>query len=317
MPRLTRIDHLITTHYHGDHFGAMSELAEPHPDRGLHRPRPERAGEPRYRRVPERRLSRAARESEAHGREARRPRGDARRRHPHRRVRGRADSRRGPRRGAGESAVRRASAEGRGPERERSVGRQPFHVRPFPRAASRRPHLEQGVRARVPAKPAWARWTCSSSRTTVSRCRIRPSLVHAIAPRVAIMNNGTRKGGQPDAMKVLFSSPGLEDLWQLHFSLLSGQEYTVPGAFIANVADEQPRRCRSSRSPLPRRARAQRRRRRTTAPRSGSRWRRATMARSRSRTRATASARATRQLRGKSLRLSAGYRPRGRPFRPN
>ena len=67
-----------------------------------------------------------------------------------------------------------------------------------------------------------------------------PVLVHAIAPRVAVMNNGTRKGGQPDAMKVLFSSPGLEDLWQLHFSLLSGQEYTVPGAFIANLTDEQP-----------------------------------------------------------------------------
>jgi hypothetical protein len=67
-----------------------------------------------------------------------------------------------------------------------------------------------------------------------------PVLVHALAPRVAVMNNGTRKGGQPDAMKVLFSSPGLEDLWQLHFSLLSGQEYTVPGAFIANVVDEQP-----------------------------------------------------------------------------
>jgi beta-lactamase superfamily II metal-dependent hydrolase len=67
-----------------------------------------------------------------------------------------------------------------------------------------------------------------------------PALVHALAPRVAIMNNGTRKGGQPDAMKVLFASPGLEDLWQLHFSLLSGQEYTVPGMFIANVVDEQP-----------------------------------------------------------------------------
>jgi beta-lactamase superfamily II metal-dependent hydrolase len=67
-----------------------------------------------------------------------------------------------------------------------------------------------------------------------------PVLVHALAPRVAIMNNGTRKGGQPDAMKVLFSSPGLEDLWQLHFSLLSGQEYTVPGMFIANLVDEQP-----------------------------------------------------------------------------
>jgi hypothetical protein len=67
-----------------------------------------------------------------------------------------------------------------------------------------------------------------------------PVLVHAVAPRVAIMNNGTRKGGQPDTMKVLFSSPGLEDLWQLHFSQLGGQEYTVPGAFIANVADEPP-----------------------------------------------------------------------------
>jgi competence protein ComEC len=63
-------------------------------------------------------------------------------------------------------------------------------------------------------------------------------LVHALSPRVAIMNNGTRKGGQPDAMKVLFSSPGLEDLWQIHFSQLSGQEYTVPGVFIANNTDE-------------------------------------------------------------------------------
>ncbi len=65
-------------------------------------------------------------------------------------------------------------------------------------------------------------------------------LVHALAPRVAILNNGTRKGGQPDAMKVLHTSPGLEDLWQIHFSLLSGQEYTVPGLFIANGVDDQP-----------------------------------------------------------------------------
>jgi hypothetical protein len=52
------------------------------------------------------------------------------------------------------------------------------------------------------------------------------------------MNNGTRKGGQPPAMQVLHGTPGLEDLWQIHFSLLSGQEYTVPGMFIANVIDE-------------------------------------------------------------------------------
>jgi competence protein ComEC len=66
-----------------------------------------------------------------------------------------------------------------------------------------------------------------------------PQLVWALHPRVAILNNGTRKGGQPSAMKIIYSSPGLEDLWQLHFSLLSGQEYTAPGMFIANTVDDQ------------------------------------------------------------------------------
>jgi len=65
------------------------------------------------------------------------------------------------------------------------------------------------------------------------------ALVHAVQPRVALMNNGTRKGGQPDTMRMLYSSPGLEDLWQIHFSVLSGQEYTVPGLLIANPFDEQ------------------------------------------------------------------------------
>jgi competence protein ComEC len=63
-------------------------------------------------------------------------------------------------------------------------------------------------------------------------------MIHATHPRVAIMNNGTRKGGEPDTMQVLYTSPGLEDLWQMHFSQLSGQEYTVPGMFIANLLDE-------------------------------------------------------------------------------
>jgi len=66
-----------------------------------------------------------------------------------------------------------------------------------------------------------------------------PVIVHALHPRVAIMNNGTRKGGQPEVMQTLHSSPGLEDLWQIHFSLLSGQEYTQPGMFIANTIDDQ------------------------------------------------------------------------------
>jgi len=65
-------------------------------------------------------------------------------------------------------------------------------------------------------------------------------LAHALRPRVAITNNGTRKGGQPEAMKIFSSAPGLEDIWQMHFSLLSGQECALPGMFIANVFDQQP-----------------------------------------------------------------------------
>jgi beta-lactamase superfamily II metal-dependent hydrolase len=65
-----------------------------------------------------------------------------------------------------------------------------------------------------------------------------PALVHAIHPRVAIVNNGTRKGATPETMKTLFASAGLEDIWQIHFSQLGGQEYTVPGMFIANLFDE-------------------------------------------------------------------------------
>lgn len=65
-------------------------------------------------------------------------------------------------------------------------------------------------------------------------------LVHALRSRVAIMNNGTRKGGQPPAMRIIHTAPRLEDLWQVHFSTLSGQEHTTPGLFIANTIDDQP-----------------------------------------------------------------------------
>jgi competence protein ComEC len=52
------------------------------------------------------------------------------------------------------------------------------------------------------------------------------------------MNDGSSKGGPPATMKTLFASPGLENLWEIHFSILSGQEYTVPGLFIANNLDD-------------------------------------------------------------------------------
>jgi beta-lactamase superfamily II metal-dependent hydrolase len=64
------------------------------------------------------------------------------------------------------------------------------------------------------------------------------ALVHALSPRVGVINNGIRKGGQPETMRVLHSSPGLEDLWQIHVAQLSGPEYAVPGLFVANVGED-------------------------------------------------------------------------------
>jgi competence protein ComEC len=64
-----------------------------------------------------------------------------------------------------------------------------------------------------------------------------PLFVHAVQPRVAVMQNGTRKGAAAQAMTTMRSSPGLEDIWQLHWSYGAGIEQNSAGVFIANVDD--------------------------------------------------------------------------------
>lgn len=61
-----------------------------------------------------------------------------------------------------------------------------------------------------------------------------PALVNALHPRVAIMNNGARKGGTAPAWQVVHKSPGLEDFWQVHYSQAGGAENNVDEKFIAN-----------------------------------------------------------------------------------
>jgi len=63
-----------------------------------------------------------------------------------------------------------------------------------------------------------------------------PALVHALQPRVVIQNNGPRKGGYKETFKTVYSSPGLEDLWQLHWAEYGTAEYNPPGMFIANLS---------------------------------------------------------------------------------
>lgn len=64
------------------------------------------------------------------------------------------------------------------------------------------------------------------------------ALVHAIEPRVAIMDNGARKGGSPDVWETVRNSPDLGDLWQLHFSVEGGKDHNVAENFIANPEEK-------------------------------------------------------------------------------
>ena len=60
-------------------------------------------------------------------------------------------------------------------------------------------------------------------------------LVNAIAPRVAIMDNGAKKGGSAAAWEVIEKSAGLEDLWQLHYAEEGGDAHNVAAPFLANL----------------------------------------------------------------------------------
>jgi beta-lactamase superfamily II metal-dependent hydrolase len=65
-----------------------------------------------------------------------------------------------------------------------------------------------------------------------------PALVHALHPTVAIMNNGERKGGMPPAWDIIHASPGLMDIWQLHFAASGGKEHNTDEKMIANMATD-------------------------------------------------------------------------------
>jgi competence protein ComEC len=65
-----------------------------------------------------------------------------------------------------------------------------------------------------------------------------PSLVDALHPKVAIMDNGEKKGGIPEAWDVVHSSPGLVDLWQSHFIAAGGKDHNTDDKLIANVSGD-------------------------------------------------------------------------------
>jgi competence protein ComEC len=63
---------------------------------------------------------------------------------------------------------------------------------------------------------------------------VSPALAQALHARVAIMGNGPRKGGAPETWPTLRNAPGMEDIWQVHYSMLGTAGTNPPADFIAN-----------------------------------------------------------------------------------
>jgi competence protein ComEC len=62
-----------------------------------------------------------------------------------------------------------------------------------------------------------------------------PQLIRAIQPKVVVMNNGPRKGGQPSVFETLRKSPALEDIWQGHLALGTPVAVNTNERMIANM----------------------------------------------------------------------------------
>lgn len=64
------------------------------------------------------------------------------------------------------------------------------------------------------------------------------ALVQALHPRVAVSDNGARKGGDAAAWQIAHDSSKLQDFWQVHYAMEAGKEHNTAEAFIANLEEK-------------------------------------------------------------------------------
>jgi beta-lactamase superfamily II metal-dependent hydrolase len=62
-----------------------------------------------------------------------------------------------------------------------------------------------------------------------------PVLIKSLAPLVSVMNNGPKKGGAPETFAALKDAPSLKAKYQLHKSLNIPEGDNMPAEFIANT----------------------------------------------------------------------------------
>jgi beta-lactamase superfamily II metal-dependent hydrolase len=65
-----------------------------------------------------------------------------------------------------------------------------------------------------------------------------PALIGALNPRVAIINNGPRKGGEVHTFATLKSVPEIEAIYQLHRNVRTTEKDNAPPAFVANDEED-------------------------------------------------------------------------------
>ena len=67
---------------------------------------------------------------------------------------------------------------------------------------------------------------------------VAPELTWALAPAVAVINNGPRKGGSAEGFRVVARSPRIEDVWQSHRALDTDAAYRADDDLTANLGAE-------------------------------------------------------------------------------